>query len=353
MSEKFKSFEKFKSSKAYRVLNGIATSAILALAMSLLFFGYEVYLEHDQEKQNAEHFEQTVKQLDEVRQSLSTRYLGAFPNYLTQINRVFENLESEDTVIVFEDVLYYGIKSRPEEFCRMNQSLIRHAHHGGKATIAYYANHSKEQPQQISMMFHRMMIETRISPALMPQMREDRRQAMHNYQPTSKLTRLQRDSIIIEDYFARTMRGDIKAERKSLEKFLKADLVRPGDTVFVHQTDSQLYQLCHQLDSIKHHYLGNGKKLEQIHFADYEQMYSAQTDCLVAFYEQQGIELIPLNEYLTMSCWLVKPADKNRATEAILAFPSKYSSDEIGFYSQDVSFADYISMILAGVKGEI
>ena len=54
-------------------------------------------------------------------------------------------------------------------------------------------------------------------------------------------------------------------------------------------------------------------------------------------------DLIELKEFLTMSCWLVR--DK-----AILAFPSKYSSEEIGFSSQDKAFVDYIHTMLVGVR---
>lgn len=70
-------------------------------------------------------------------------------------------------------------------------------------------------------------------------------------------------------------------------------------------------------------------------------------------HKENSIELVTLNEYLTMSCWLVKPAHKNRSSSANLAFPSKYSNDEIGFYSQDEFFAEYITTILQGVRGDV
>ena len=60
-----------------------------------------------------------------------------------------------------------------------------------------------------------------------------------------------------------------------------------------------------------------------------------------------------LNDYLTMSCWLIKPANKRHSVKSILAFPAKYSSDEIGFYSQDELFSEYITTILQGVRGEL
>ncbi|MCQ2317534.1 MAG: hypothetical protein MJZ90_01255 [Bacteroidales bacterium] len=62
--------------------------------------------------------------------------------------------------------------------------------------------------------------------------------------------------------------------------------------------------------------------------------------------DKRNIKLVPLNEYLTMSCWMVKSTTNMRA---VLAFPSKYSSDEIGFYSQDDAFARYISTMMGGI----
>ena len=63
-----------------------------------------------------------------------------------------------------------------------------------------------------------------------------------------------------------------------------------------------------------------------------------------------NIELIPLQESLLMSCWM---ADINGKEHAIFAFPSKYSTEEIGFMSQDVAFADYIHKMLRGVRSNM
>ena len=48
-----------------------------------------------------------------------------------------------------------------------------------------------------------------------------------------------------------------------------------------------------------------------------------------------------------MSCWLTKVGDSEKA---IFAFPSKYSTDEIGFTSQDKAFSKYIHTMLNGIK---
>ena len=54
-----------------------------------------------------------------------------------------------------------------------------------------------------------------------------------------------------------------------------------------------------------------------------------------------------------MSGWLITPVDKKRSVASILAFPSKYSSDEIGFYSQDELFSAYIMTILQGIRSNV
>ena len=342
-------FEKLKTSKSYKILNSIAKSAIFALALSIVLFAFEMYKEVEQESLNNQHFIETVRQLDKVRQSLSTRFLGTFPNYLTEINRVFENLQVQDTVVIFEDVLYYGIKSRPDEFSYFQQLLIRHSRQGGKVIVAYYNNHPDGMQGPIwNTVFHRMILEGRISSAYVPKIREERAEEFRRERGDYSWM-VRTDSIITEKYFMRTCRDNRDAAENTWKGYLTPIA---KDTIQKSTDDIVVKRVCQQIDSIKQTYLGNGKRLDDVHFADYKRMYSDMTDCIADFYRYNGIELIPLNEYLTMSCWLIKPADVNRSTEAILAFPSKYASDEIGFYSKDASFADYISKMLEGVRFE-
>ena len=93
----------------------------------------------------------------------------------------------------------------------------------------------------------------------------------------------------------------------------------------------------------------NDEKIIAIPFSDpnynmYKDMSNAVSDL---FGQNENIELIPLNENMMMSCWL---SDINGEEKAIFAFPSKYSTDEIGFISQDASFANYIRTMLEGIK---
>ena len=99
--------------------------------------------------------------------------------------------------------------------------------------------------------------------------------------------------------------------------------------------------MCIRIDSIKIFYLRRDE--DDITFADYKAMYKAMSEEVTQLYTKYGFELIPLNDYLMMSCWLA--GDK-----IIFAFPSKYNTDEIGFSSQDPAFSKYVRTMLNGVK---
>lgn len=347
--------EKFKTSKAYKIINNFAASAILALLLSIAFFGYDVIQDRNQDEQNNKQFEETVHSLEKISQSLSTRFLGTFPIYLTEINRVFANLQPQDTVIIFEDLLYYGIKSCPKEFRQFNQMLINHAINGGKVVIVYYNNHPMEAEKPWMSIFYRVALESRVAMQYVPNIKREHREGMmaHGNHNNDTEYAIWLDSQITEKYFEKTREDNRDVAEKTRLGYLDKTLVEQTDSLLMNKADTIVHMMCMKLDSIKESHIGNGKKLNDVHFADYLQMYSDMTDCIADIYRDEDIILIPINEYLTMSCWLIKPADKNRATEAILAFPSKYASDEIGFYSQDASFAQYITTILSGIRGEL
>ena len=349
--------DKFKTSKTYKVVNSIASNAILALLLTFVFFAYDEWKDNRQDVENQEQFSETVDRLEHIQHALSTRFLGTFPNYLTEINNVFANLQPQDTVIIFEDVLYYGIKSRPKEFRAFNEILIRHALHGGAVKIVYYDNHPQNAVFPWDKTFYRMVMESRIAMSYVPMVRQEHRARMNEASDADKMPGSPYpallDSALTEKYFRKTCAQDRKKAEAEIQSYLDTALIHVPDSAIGTPEAAIVHQMCLALDSIKQANLGHGKKLDDVHFADYVRMYSDMTDCIAACYKSCGIDsIVPINEYLTMSCWLIKPADtKNRATEAILAFPSKYASDEIGFYSQDASFAKYITTVWAGICG--
>ncbi len=363
MNNKNGFFTKFKQTRFYRSINTFASSAIIGLAITLLIFAYKVYFGKKQ-------FDETVDRLDNISKSLSTRCLGKFPAYISEINDVFATLQPGDTVVIFEDVLYYGIKSNPTGFGQLQQHLLNHSRQGGKVIVAYYDNHYKGANFPWMTVFHRMIVESRIAPKYLTQITTERHKRIEEMAEKNKqnnttgsqgrldrlMTLVNIDSCVTEEFFELTRDNDIESAQKVVKGYLSFYEILKRDASSTVLSDAVVNNLCYSIDTIMHHYIGIGgesgkKTVKDIHFSDYENMYSDITDCIAECYRYHGVELLPLNEYLTMSCWLIKPADTKRPVASILAFPSKYSSDEIGFYSQDELFSEYIMTILQGVHG--
>ena len=93
-------WNKFKATKGYRISKIIMDSASFALFLSVAFFAYEI-------SEGKRETDEVVKNLVSIQNSLSTRYLGLFPEYIYNINTVLEKaLEHQkassksDTVII-------------------------------------------------------------------------------------------------------------------------------------------------------------------------------------------------------------------------------------------------------------
>lgn len=337
---------KIKDTRGYVVLAAFIKSAAVGMLFAVICFVYDIIHDSEQDKQ----LEQSIEKLASIEQSLSTRYLGIFPEYITEIRDLFNDLEKTDTIVIFEDVLYYGIKSRPKEFYDLNVQLFDHAIKGESITVAYYNTVKPEHKPVWTEIFHKMIIESRISLKYHAELNESREKELKRRRENNLLNRGDSqimDSILCEKYFDATKTDDIGKFKKDVDAYLSKDLV---DREGVKQSKAELitFQMCVEIDSVKQYYLGNGKPIDSISFSDYEQMYRKMSEIIVNYYSNNGITLVPLDEYLTMSCWLVRKCDR-KGVKTVLAFPSKYSTDEIGFYSQDEAFSKYIRTMLNGV----
>jgi len=356
--------KRIKNTRGFALFNTFITSAAVALLFAAICFVYDVYHDSEQDKQlegsiaKLESIEKSIDTLQlikdnlkHIQESLSTRYLGIFPEYIPQINDLFEDMSDTDTVVVFEDVLYYGIKSCPDEFFAFNANLFRHAMSGGSITVAYY-NHRPDPNSGRPVwdnLFHRMIIESRIAPKYHAELntaRDRELQKLRNSNSLSMETSRKVDSTLCEKYFEATRLGDVAKFWKDVEAYLDRDVI-VRNSGYTTGAEGETYRMCVEIDSVKQHYLGHGKN---IHFSDFEAMYRQVSEIIAKYYAKNGIELVPLDEYLTMSCWMVRK-DPREGVSIVLAFPSKYSTDEIGFYSEDEAFSKYIGTMLEGVRG--
>lgn len=356
MSSIKKFWNDLQKSGFYRVLNFISKSAGIGLLITLVIFVLEWGQSEKQDRETQQNFDATLSELNHIQQSLSTRFLGIFPGYISDICSLFHNIGQGDTVIVFEDVLYYGIKSRPEEFRRYNYQLLKHALEGGYVLVACY-NYEIDSTQGKPVwenVFHKMIVESRIDAELIAKMSKERRQLRRNDMSRRTWSEMRTmDSTLCEKYFEMGKRKNMERFQRDITGYLDPALIASVDTTGSNDTIIVLIDaMCMAIDSLKHACLD--KELSKLTFADYERMYRGMSEIIARTYINCGIEMLPMNDYMTMSCWLVKPNRQNyqRTSEAILAFPSKYSTDEIGFYSQDEAFSNYITTMQQGVKDD-
>ncbi|MDE6278282.1 MAG: hypothetical protein K2M06_09285 [Muribaculaceae bacterium] len=312
-----------------KAIKWATNSAMFGMIITFAIFFYQEY-------ESAQQAKDIVDNLVYVQKSLSTRYLGIFPNYLNQINELLDTAQPNDTIVIFEDVLYYGFVSKPHEFKKMQKKLIELSDSGCHVTMAYYNPKGRN--------FKRMIIDQYIATDISAQMDQERRDLLHNHD--HDVNRRQsfreiraKDSLLVDSYFCITRSKDPAKFKKSVDdrrKFL-ADPTRKGTAL-----DIELENLYGKIDSIKSSCLSEDYDDLCIH--DFEDMYREISILMAEEYQSHGIDLIRIDENLSISCWLV-------AEKAILAFPSKYATDEIGFYSHDPAFSKYIKTMLNGFIG--
>ena len=283
--------------------------------------------------------EQLVGNLTHIEQSLSTRHIGIFPDYLDKINQLlYETPRIQDDttkIIIFEDVLFYGAFYNGAAFKEMMRQLSELSDNGKKIVIAYYDN-SKEMRK--GKMFREVVQESWMRQQDLGALAQERRTLMEQLRKerTSGGGGVFRtaDSIASEKYFAYYRDNERKEFTERIENICIPFYDKTGN-------DHSLFQ---QIDSIKNACLN--KPLNTITFYDIYTLYYQVTEELKAFFEQHNIQLIPLDNYLTMSCW-------SNGEKVLFAFPGKFAADEIGFISSDAAILHYIDTMLEGAENSL
>lgn len=365
----------------------ITNSASLALFLSVLFFAYENINSHEETEKVVGNLKRIETSFFEIENSLSTRYLGIFPEYIDDINNLLSealshNLHSRenDTVIIFEDVLHYGVLSDPKGFRLLVRNLLDLSMQGCDVTIVHYANDSRQ--------FKQMVIDELILPNLLNEYKKDSyalfeirrysdpdsvelsfdryysgaRSVIEKYfgneydlsdkddqrKVLSILNNFNRlDSVMLEHSFMLSKQQNRKKYQKSLRR-----IKTPFDKIEAsgdNRVESSLNRLCSRIDSLKSDFANKG--IDDITYADYLTFYKNLSGCIADLYKGQPcIQNVPIKENIMMCCWMI---EVDGMKKAIFAFPSMYSTDEIGFISRDAAIIKYINTMLNGVKNNI
>ena len=310
-----------------KIYQAIVILSPFGLILSIVFFLVQ-----------AKESEQMVTNLTHIEQSLSTRHIGIFPDYLGDINRVLSETPCYDNdstkIIIFEDVLFYGAFYNGTAFKEMIEQLSRLSDRGKKIVIAYYDNSGDMRNNR---MFREVVQESWIRQQDLRKLTQERRELISSLRKENSAKGnifLLADSIASEKYFAYYRDNEYKEFSKRIEKILLP---------FYDNTKND-FPLFLRMDEIKNTCLN--KPVNTITFHDIYTMCQLVTEELKTFFEQHHIQLIPLNNYLTMSCW-------SNGEKVLFAFPGKFAADEIGFISIDHAILDYINTMLEGAENSL
>ena len=341
--------EELKNHWILKVGKILLNSAPFALLLSILFF----FL-------GSKDMNNAMSGLRKIEQSLSTTHLGIFPNYLKDINeRIldsanFSQKEKESTnIIIFEDVLFYGAVSDADEFMNTVLNITHLAQMGYPITVVYYDNTTGVSGK--GQRFREVVQESWLRKDDLNPLSLERFEMMRDTTFLAELTPSARfvkiDSILCEKYFDNLKNSDDRSERRDLTNViqkLRKPFIMTSDKrgqpidIKIAATDTGAFKLFFTMDSIRRTHLG----AQDIHYANLSATYYEFTDAIKEYYSSIGINLLPLNEYLTMSCW-------SNGDEVLFALPGKFAADEIGFISHDKAIIEYVKTMLEGVEHSI
>jgi hypothetical protein len=322
---------KTKLEVAKTILKGIYKAIVIlppfGLILSIAFFMIQ-----------AQETKELVNNLVHIEQSLSTRHIGIFPDYLDKINKLLHETPREDEdsskIVIFQDVLFYGAFYNGQAFKKMIYQLSELSRSGKHIVIAYYDNDNNSNDMRKGRMFREVVQESWIRQQDLRKLASERqklRQSLRKNNTSGVNVFRIADSIVSEKYFTTYRDYEQKEFLKRIEKILFPLYDRT-------QNDYLLFQ---KIDNIRNKYLN--KSLHTITFNDIYKMYYEITEELKIFFIEHHVQLIPLSDYLTMSCW-------SNGEKVLFAFPGKYAAEEIGFISSDIAILHYIDTMLEGVE---
>lgn len=393
-----KFWKKIKDSKTMSYVRIVTESAAFALLVSVILFAYEM-------TDNMQDSRAVTENLLKIQNSLATRYLGEFPNFVPDINDLYSVAKSGDTIVVIEDVLFYGINSASDDFYEAHHKLLDLAANGSPVTIVYYRpkgltynlmmqewmlsrEHYKHFRDTLTLYHHRMQqyrmerraltdscVAHKVPDAKKKQelkalIKKDFGDILDKQQLQRQTEQLierpfgtvsytkdgdtikQEDNvsvrnILLERYFAKTRESDRSAFKTMVDKYRRHTLkTYPHATT---RTEVETQQMCKRMDTIRVKYLGEEhSNIDKIKYADFPKMFAEMTDVMIDTYSRYpSIRLIPIDDFLSVRGWLIY--SKHTGHQAIIAFPSRYSSSEIGFYTTDESTCEYIKTMLRGI----
>jgi hypothetical protein len=392
MSEKLK---KMRFAKLVHWIKLFSNSASVALFLSVIFFSFEMFGSMEESKEMTDN-------LLKIQNSLSTKYLGEFPSFLPDINRLYAEVSKDEEIVVLEDVLFYGLNSAPEDFYEASIKLLDLAANGTQVMISYYEPNSfaynltiqewmlsqesyKHYRDTLTLFRERSVLYKKQYKAIQtskasaeekeqkchallsecfldivgPQAIEKQKAYLKSKSEESQDgtegerkalidEHMQIRNLLLERYFSAT-RAQNKGKFQQMVEGYRSPTLDKINMEASTRTQMEVRSMCQKMDSVRTYCLGEeDTSVDSITYANFVNMFTEMTRVMEQTYKNYpSITLVPIDDFLSIRGWLI--TRRKGESRAIMAFPSRYSSSEIGFYTTDESTTDYIKTMQQGI----
>ena len=244
----------------------------------------------------------TRHKIDTVLTSVNTRYIGVFPDFINHVNTLLS--EAENKIIIFEDVLSYGMFSCPEQFHETISILRSQLYDNKKPMKVYFVIYNSDLCKE-----------------------KDVEQWLGIRLNIDRLSNEKR-----EERFQKTISGNIAEFQAKYDKFVNYDFSEEKDKVSSFE-DLQQIKKQNLPDSITF-----------LTYKNFTTTLEEMRKILFSTFEKAGkrrCEIIESPTRHIMHCWLID----NR--QIIYSFPTQDGGvTEIAFRSQDHAIISLINQKL-------
>jgi len=240
------------------------------------------------------------KKAKELTDSISTRYIGEFPKHLSDINKMIDKAEKE--IIIFQDVIGYGIFSQPKEFHKFMTTLVQKNAIPITIKVCIYTSKLYEETREYQFIGF-----------------ED----AYNYKKLKNS----------DSSAASEMREKLFIKKKNENKFKKSRYEN-----FVNFFSKNAGNLNYDKDSVIYKIVTGLPSYENITYDVFNDALSKIQNYLFLYCKEYlKFSIEPVDRMHVMNCWMID------GKKAIFGFPINYNADEITFTTNDAHITKYVS----------
>ena len=271
------------------IKNSVNLIAVITIVLSVI----SISLTWHEANKETKKLEEQTSQLEKITSTLPTRCIGRFPYFISDINDLLENVISENfskenNIVIFQDVLTYGLYSNPKEYERLVSNLLKLRSRRYKVSIFVYNDELKDKNRLVQ---------------FCNRMSDD----VFHMQEEEKCNLLQKELVkdSIYNTFIEYPFGDNDGNILYELRNIRDDLREVPSLTY-----GKFFEMLDEMENIIHNDVFSTEKYDNFNIIE----------CKVKF---------------NVHCW-------SNGKNTIFSLPRCYEADEIGFITRDADFLDYI-----------